>query len=255
MSKLLNTVKTGAKDGVPLIIAHGLFGSARNWGVLSKRLGVARPVVAVDMRNHGNSFHHPSNTYDDLANDLALVIEANGGVADVLGHSMGGKAAMVLALSRPELVRSLVVADIAPVSYSHSQSDKIAAMQVVDLSTIENRRDADSQLAQNISEPVLRSFLLQSLSLNDGDPHWRLNLDALNNNMQQIIGFCDVNGSYNGPSLFLRGKASDYVLPEHEAKIGTLFPNYRIETIDNAGHWLHAENPRAFEQAVSDFLE
>ena len=250
----LNTVSNGDPQGMPLLIAHGLFGTARNWGVLAKRFADDRQVLTVDMRNHGESFQAPTNSYDDMADDLAAVISGGVGQANVLGHSMGGKAAMVLALSRPELVKKLVVADIAPVGYGHSQSDKIAALRAVDLGKVERRRDADEQLSEWIEDPQLRSFLLQSLTLGEGGPSWIFNLDALDTAMADIIGFPDISGSFEGEVLFLSGGASDYVQPQHHDRILSLFPTARFEQIDGAGHWLHAEKPREFEAVVAEFL-
>lgn len=254
MSELLKTVANGEGTGSPLLIAHGLFGTARNWGVLAKRLAAERQVLTVDMRNHGESFKAPSNTYADMAADLAAVIEARGDMSDVLGHSMGGKSAMVLALSRPDLVEKLVVADIAPVGYAHSQLDKIEAMKAVDLSVVKRRRDADEQLVEWVEDPQLRSFLLQSLTFGDEGAGWKLNLDALGDAMEDVIGFPDVEGAFEGEVLFLHGGASDYVQPDHHARILSLFPNAKFEAIEGAGHWLHAEKPREFEAAVSGFL-
>ena len=251
---MLHTVHHGEATGTPLLIAPGLFGSARNWNVIAKRLSAHRPVIAVDMRNHGDSFHANTNSYHDMAADLAEVIAANGGQADVLGHSMGGKAAMVLALTRPDLLRKLIVADIAPVTYFHDQGDKIAALKAVDLSRVTRRRDAEEQLMAAIPDPQLRAFLLQSLSLTGDAPEWKLNLDALAAEMPKIMSFPDIDGQFAGDTLFLRGANSSYVRPEYEPAIRALFPNARIETIADAGHWLHAEQPRAFEEAVNRFL-
>ena len=251
---MLHTVHHGNATGTPLLIAPGLFGSARNWNVIAKRLSAERPVIAIDMRNHGESFHADTNSYEDMAYDMAEVIAANGGQADVLGHSMGGKAAMVLALTRPDLLRKLIVADIAPVTYSHDQGDKIAVLKSVDLSRVTRRRDAEDQMRDAIPDPQLRAFLLQSLSLSGEAPEWKLNLDTLAAEMPKIMSFPDITGRFTGPTLFLRGANSSYVQPQHEAKILSLFPQARIETIANADHWLHAEQPRAFEAAVRDFL-
>lgn len=254
MTELLNTVINGEGAGTPLLIAHGLFGTARNWGVLAKRIAVDREVISVDMRNHGSSFRATTNTYGDMAADLAAVIESRGNNADVLGHSMGGKAAMVLAISRPDLVNKLVVADIAPVGYSHSQIDKIESMNAVDLSVVKRRRDADDQLAELIDDAVLRPFLLQSLTFGDHGAEWKLNLDVLGAEMENIIGFPNIEGVFEGEVLFLHGGVSEYVQPEHHAKILSLFPNAKFEVIEGAGHWLHAEKPREFEAAVTSFL-
>lgn len=251
---MLNMVKNGTGETTPLLIAHGLFGSARNWGVLSKRLSDKRPVVAVDMRNHGTSPRFESNSYDEMMDDLADVISAQGGAADVLGHSMGGKAAMVLALRRPELVNRLIIADIAPVQYNHTQNHLIEAMQAIDLNAVSSRRDADRLLAQTVNEAAVRAFLLQSLDFKGSAPRWMLNLDVLKAEMPGIIGFPEIGGQYSGPTLFLTGGASDYVRAEHKGRILQLFPQVEFHKIKGAGHWLHAENPYGFETAVRSFL-
>jgi esterase len=250
---MLNTILHGQPTGQPpLLIAHGLYGSGRNWGVLAKRLSDERQVIAVDMRNHAGSPWFDSHTYPEMAADLAEVIEAHGGRADVLGHSMGGKTAMVLALTRPGLVNRLIVADIAPVAYGHSQIQYIHAMRAVDLSVVEKRSDADSQLARSVDDPALRAFLLQSLDVKG--KRWRLNLDALEAAMPGILGWPDVQGRFDGPALFLSGALSTYVLPEYRPAILALFPKARFAKIPGAGHWLHAEKPREFEAAVRAYL-
>lgn len=250
---MLNTVIHGDDTAEPpILIAHGLFGSARNWGVLGKRLSDRRRVLAVDMRNHGGSFWDDSHTYPDLARDLAEVIDAHGGVADVVGHSMGGKAAMMLALTHPEKVRRLVVADIAPVEYGHSQQPLIHAMRSVDLSEIETRGDADAALARFVEEDGVRAFLLQSLDL--AERRWRLNLDALSAEMPAIIGWPEIDATFDGPTLFLSGALSDYVRRDYRPAIKRLFPHAKFARIPGAGHWLHAEKPREFEAALRAFL-
>ncbi|MFW5654845.1 MAG: alpha/beta fold hydrolase [Roseicyclus sp.] len=236
----------------PILIAHGLFGSARNWGVIARRLAAGRRVLAVDMRNHGDSPWEERHGYADLAGDLGEVIAAHGGVADVLGHSMGGKAAMALALGHPDSVRRLVVADIAPVAYGHTQRHLIDAMRAVDLSAVATRRDADAQLRAAVPEESVRAFLLQSLDVSAR--RWRMNLDALSAEMPAILGWPDPPGRFDGPALFLSGAASDYVLPDHRPEIRRLFPNAKFAKIPGAGHWLHAEKPREFEAAVRAFL-
>ena len=238
----------------PLVIAHGLFGSARNWGVIAKRMADVRDVIAVDMRNHGNSPHTPSHSYPDMADDLAKVIAQLGGPVDLLGHSMGGKAAMQLALTQPADLRRLIVADIAPVAYNHDQSRNVQAMQALDLHPITSRAQADSQLAAHINDPALRAFFLQSLDLKTTPPTWKLNLPVLAQHMPLIIGWPDTRGTFDGPALFLTGENSPYVGPQHRPHIQTLFPNARFAQLANAGHWLHAEAPRAFEDALRAFL-
>ena len=236
----------------PVLIVHGLFGSGRNWRAIAKRMARGRRVVTVDMRNHGSSPWADSQSYPDMAGDLAEVIASIGGQADVLGHSMGGKAAMVLALDAPGLVRRLLVADIAPVAYAHSQSHLIRAMRGLDLASLESRNAADAALSAEIDSPQVRAFLLQSLDLEAR--RWRLNLDVLERDMGLITGFPEVSGQFGGPVLFLSGKESDYVQPEHRAQIKSLFPRARFAKIPGAGHWLHAERPRAFIAAAEAFL-
>ena len=248
---MLNTVTHGnATANVPLLIAHGLFGSARNWGAIAKRLSDDREVMAVDMRNHGESPWDAVHDYPAMAADLASVLHAP---ADVIGHSMGGKAAMVLALSHPDRVRRLIVADIAPVAYGHTQAHLIAAMRSVDLDAVTNRRDADEQLSAHVEEPSVRAFLLQSLDVKG--KQWRLNLDALEAEMPKVLSFPEIQGRFDGPTLFLTGAESDYVTREHRGLIKDMFPAARFAKLPGAGHWLHADQPRAFEAAVRTFLD
>ena len=240
-------------SGPTLLIAHGLYGSARNWGVIAKRLSDTRHVVVVDMRNHGDSPRFETHSYPEMANDLAEVIEHIGAPVDVLGHSMGGKASMALALTRPELVRTLISGDIAPVSYAHSQGQFLDAMRAVDLSTVSRRSDASAQLeAQGVSTE-LQSFFTQSLDIST--KNWKLNFDALADDMDKILSFPTLTGSYDGPTLFLSGAESDYVTHDHRPIIKPLFPNARFAKIPETGHWLHSERPRAFEAAVRTYLD
>lgn len=243
----------GRGPGTPLLIAHGLYGSGRNWGVIAKRLSDSRTVVTVDMRNHGSSFWDDDNSYAALAGDLAEVIESIGGPMDVVGHSMGGKAAMMLAHTRPETLRRLVIGDIAPVGYTHTQMQYITAMRAVDLSVVTRRSEANAQLAKLGVDSALTSFLTQSLDISE--KRWRLNLDALADNMAGIIDFPALTSTYPGPTLFLSGGISDYVKRSDRPAIQTLFPNARFAKIPGAGHWLHADNPRAFEANVRAYLD
>ncbi|MEL7126769.1 MAG: alpha/beta fold hydrolase [Pseudomonadota bacterium] len=243
----------GDASAPPVLIAHGLYGSGRNWGVIAKRLSDTRRVITVDMRNHGASFHAPGNGYDDLAGDLAEVIGGLGGPMDVVGHSMGGKAVMMLALSMPSLVRRVVIGDIAPVTYAHSQLPMIAAMRAVDLSAVTRRSDATDQLAAQGIDPGVCAFLAQSLDV--AGRIWRLNLDALEAEMPKIMGFPSVEATFEGAALFLSGGASDYVLPAYRAGIRALFPRARFARLPKAGHWLHADDPRGFEGTVRAFLD
>jgi esterase len=261
----LNTLiaePTSAPVAPPLVIVHGLFGSARNWGALAKRIAqghVAGPrrVIAVDLRNHGDSPWDDDATYRALAADLADTIAAQvGGPTDVLGHSMGGKAAMLLALTAPELVNRLIVADIAPVAYAgRSHSPYIDAMLGVDLSVVARRSQADAQLQAGVPDRALRAFLLQSLSVENGVARWKLNLPALATYMDDILSFPPVDGTWPGRALFIHGGASDYVAPAHRPAVKALFPNARLIAVKDAGHWLHADKPEAFLETVGAFLK
>lgn len=252
---LATTVHKAAKpDGPMLVIAHGLYGSARNWGVIARRLSDQRNVVAVDMRNHGESPHFPTHTYPDMAADLAGVIETLTPPVDLLGHSMGGKAAMQLALTRPHLIGRLIVADIAPVAYSHDQTRHVQAMAALELSHLTTRAEADAALSASVPDTALRAFFLQSLDFRHKPPRWRLNLDVLGAEMPKIVGWPGTVGRFDGPTLFLSGERSSYVLPEHRKTIRALFPKARFARILDAGHWLHAEKPREFEATVRAFL-
>lgn len=250
---MLNLIEHGTPTERPgLVIVHGLYGSARNWGVIAKRLSDTRHVVAVDMRNHGASPWFETHSYENMADDLAEVIESLEGPYDVLGHSMGGKASMVLALTQPTLVNRLIVADIAPVAYQHNQMLYIKAMKSVDLSVIERRSDAGEQLLAMVDNPALVPFFLQALDVKE--KRWLLNLDTLEREMPKILSFPDISGSYEGKVMFLTGAESHYVGREHRDRIKALFPAAQFAKIPGAGHWLHAEKPREFEAAVRTWL-
>lgn len=250
----MNTIRHGtATDLPPLLIVHGLFGSARNWGVIAKRLSDSREVIAVDLRNHGESPWHDSHTYADLADDLAEVMATLPGPVDLVGHSMGGKAAMMLALTHPEHLNRLVIADIAPVAYTHTQLHFIEKMRAVDLERVTRRSEAAQQLADLGVEPALQSFFTQSLDV--ANQKWKLNLDALEANMPEIMTFPDIEAQWDGPALFLSGADSDYVTSDNRNKIRSLFPSARFAKLPGAGHWLHAEKPREFEATLRVFLD
>lgn len=239
-----------------LVIAHGLFGSGRNWGVIARRLADTRDVIVVDMRNHGDSPWQDLHDYPSLAADLAEVIGQIGPPVDLLGHSMGGKAAMHLALTQGDRIRRLVVADIAPVAYTHDQTRHIDAMRALDLTNLATRAEADRRLSALIDDPSLRAFFLQSLDLkSERGPRWRLNLDVLEAEMPKIVGWPGTEGHFPRPALFLTGADSHYVRPEHRDTIRALFPMARFARIPDAGHWLHAEKPREFEETVRIFLD
>lgn len=252
----LNHQIHGPEGGVPIVMAHGLFGQGRNLSALARRLAEGRRVVLVDMRNHGDSPHDADHGYAAMASDLAETIGQLGGRADVVGHSMGGKAAMVLALTRPELVRRLAVLDIAPVAYGHSQAHLIDAMESLDLAAIDRRSQADAALSHRIDDPGIRAFLLQSLDLKADPPRWKLNLAALRGQMDRITGWPDglPKGSFAGPVLALAGESSHYVTDAGQAALRAHFPQAKLVRVTGAGHWLHADAPGAVAETLSAFL-
>lgn len=244
-------------NGPLLVIAHGLFGSARNWRAISKALGRRARVVVVDMRNHGRSFRTEAMDYPAMAADLSQVIAEHGSKALVLGHSMGGKAAMMLALTAPHAVAGLVIGDIAPVRYGHgAQNEALAdAMLALDLDRVTSRADAEAQLAQSVESPALRQFFLQSLEIEEGHARWQLNLPAIRAALPAIHDFPEVQAHYDGPVLALSGQSSDYVTRDGRAALDRLFPRLRHASLKGAGHWLHADQPRAFIATMEAFLD
>jgi esterase len=257
---LLNTVESGtASASPPLVVLHGLFGVARNWGAISRRLSARHRVLAMDLRNHGASPRAAAMDYASMAADVAETMEAAGAApAALLGHSMGGKATMALALTRPELVTRVLVADIAPVPYPPRQARIVAAMRAVPLRPGLSRREADATLlTEGVQEAPTRAFLLQNLRFEGGAPEWRCGLDEIATALDDIEGFPDFGAAarYEGPTLFLLGERSDYVRPEHRPRIRALFPAARFLTLRGTGHWLHAEKPEEFTAVAESFFQ
>ena len=249
---MLNYMTFGDEKSPPVMIVHGLYGSGRNWGVIAKRLSDQFFVITVDLRNHGDSPWLDTHNYHVMADDLVEVINSLNIKPNIIGHSMGGKAAMVLALKRPNLVRNLIIADIAPVKYEHDQSQFIEAMQKVDLSKVEKRSDATLALSKFVEDRSLQNFFTQSLDIKA--KRWKLNLKVLRSEMSEILSFPKIESEFSGHSLFLKGEKSDYIKSEHRKLIKSLFTKARFATFKEAGHWLHAEKPREFESAARLFF-
>jgi esterase len=243
-------------SGPPLLILHGLFGSGRNWSSPAQRLAAAHHVFALDARNHGASPWADSMTYADMMADvMAFQAARRLGRAAVMGHSMGGKAAMLLALRHAAAVERLVVVDVAPVAYEPALADYVRAMRAADLAGVTRRAQVDAQLAGTVTSPAERAFLLQNLVFEEGRARWRLNLPVIERFMPEISGFPDIGDvAFGGPALFIAGERSGYVRPEHRPAIERLFPSARIVRVPEAGHWLHAERPDAFLALVAPFL-
>jgi esterase len=243
--------------GPPVVILHGLLGAARNWTTVGRELAGTHRVFALDLRNHGRSPWAASMSFDDMADDVGAFIEGRGlGAATLIGHSLGGKVAMRLALTRPELVQRLVVVDVAPVAYADAFGPVVAAMRRVDLAAVQRRVDADLQLQAAVPDAVLRSFLLQNLVKTDAGFVWRVNLEALAANMDELVGFPPPvpGAAYLGPTLFIAGGRSRYIQPEHRPLIERLFPKAEHVVIADAGHWPHAERPAEFLVHLRRFL-
>lgn len=250
---ILNAIQSG--KGPPVVILHGLFGAARNFGAVQRTLADRYRVIALDLRNHGASPHAAIMSYPVLAADIAETLQTLGVQrAAVIGHSMGGKAAMTLALEQPDRVGRVLVSDIAPVAYSHGNTVFTSAMQAIPLHPGLTRRDADRALAEAVPDQTLRPFLLHNLQFDDGTPRWRIGLQEIAAAIPDLEGWVDVPGTYLGPSLFVTGANSTYVRPEHRPIIRRMFPTARFVAIKDAGHWVHADNPSGFLSVVEAFL-
>lgn len=255
MTVRLAAVESGS--GPALAILHGLFGAGRNWAGIARRLAAGHRVIALDLRNHGASPWAETMDYAELAEDVHETLQTLGCRRFALiGHSMGGKTAIVEALAHGNEVERLVVVDVAPVAYAPHHQAYVRAMRGLDLRGVSRRSEADARLADVIPDAAERAFLVQNLVFDDSQPRWRLNLAAIGRAMPRLAAFPAMppGARYEGPALFVAGSRSDYLRPEHEPEIRRLFPGARIARIADAGHWLHAERPQAFLDLVEPFL-
>lgn len=247
--------ETGSGD--PVLVLHGLFGSRRNWASLATALGRSRRVLTVDLRNHGESPWEGRHDYPAMADDVAHFIRSVvGGAADVMGHSMGGKVAMTLALAAPELVGRLVVVDIPPAVSRGTSIDLVHAMQAVPLAACARRTDVAAALAGRISDPAIRSFLAQAVVMRLDGLAWSVNLDAIERHFDTILGFPAVPAglAFAKPVLFVAGGRSTYLQPRHWPEIERLFPLATLHVVEEAGHWVHVDAPARFLEIVEGFL-
>ena len=265
--------RTVGDSGPDVVFVHGLFGQGKNWTTIAKGISDAHRVTLVDLPNHGHSPWTDRVEYLDMAEMLAAELERLGEPVTLVGHSMGGKVAMQLALRRPELLRALVVVDIAPVEYplQGGRTDDpdeeaspfaafIAAMRTMDLDALTTRADADAALRTAVPSRMVRSFLLQSLVREGtgGDGwRWRLNLELLERDLGELRGFPDPppGATFDGPVLWIAGANSTYVLDEDRPRMDALFPATRLVRVKNAGHWVHSEQPEVFLETLRRFLE
>ena len=242
-------------EGQPLFLIHGLFGSLENLGMVAKPLSEHFKVISVDVRNHGSSFHKDTMTYQEMADDiLSLMTHLHIDKAIFLGHSMGGKIAMQLALSHPDKVSKLIVADIAPVSYPAHHQHIINGLQSLDFNEITTRKAADQALSQYVENQGVRQFLLRNIAVDKQGLSFKCNLEGIANNYAEIMKAFDPQLHYDGPTLFIKGGDSDYITSQHREIIVQHFPNSKAKIVAATGHWLHAEKPIAFNKIVKDFI-
>jgi pimeloyl-ACP methyl ester carboxylesterase len=266
-------VRTLGESGPRVVFVHGLFGQGKNWTTIAKGLADSHRVTLIDLPNHGHSPWTDRVDYLDMAELVATELEQLGEPVTLVGHSMGGKVAMQLALRRPELLRALVVVDIAPVSYppTGGRTDDpdeeaspfgayIEAMRALDLDQLTTRDEADAALRDVIPSRMVRSFLLQSLVREglgtDGGWRWRLNLELLDRDLGELRGFPapPAGAVFDGPVLWIAGANSTYVLDEDRPHMDALFPATRLVRIKKAGHWVHSEQPEVFLETLRRFL-
>lgn len=253
---MLLPVTSYGSSGTPVVVMHGLFGSGRNWMTAARRLADQHRVFAFDLRNHGTSPHTDTMSYPEMAEDVRETIESLGvGPVALVGHSMGGKTAMLTALRFPLVVERLVVVDAAPVAYPTAFAEYAEAMRNADLSSVQRRADVDAQLVAAVPNPGTRAFLLQNLVLDSSGARWRPNLPVIEAALPAISGWPDVEGlRYDGPTLFVYGGKSDYVQEDHRDTIAAYFPQVRYAEVPEAGHWVHAERLDDFLAVLTPFL-
>ncbi|RYU71113.1 alpha/beta fold hydrolase [Aliivibrio finisterrensis] len=252
--KQLNYKEQG--NGDPLILIHGLFGNLDNLGLLARQLENQYRVISIDLRNHGLSFHSEDHSYPLLASDvIQLLAHLSISSAHIIGHSMGGKVAMAIADQKPDLIKSLIVLDMAPISYPERKHDAVfAGLHQVIQSPPKTRKEADALLATSIIEPGVRQFLSKSLYKKDECLSLRFNVAALLENYHHIIGWNNIT-PFTGNVLFVKGENSDYILPEHQNNIMAQFPNAKAHIVSGTGHWLHAEKPETIYRIINRFIE
>ena len=242
-------------EGQPFLILHGLFGSSDNWLTLGKKFSAKYQVYIIDQRNHARSPHSNSISYDLMADDLyELILDEGLNEIILLGHSMGGKTAMRFVQKYPHLIHKLIIADIGRKQYPAHHEYIIQGLNAIDLTKIKSRREARLILSKYVKEEGLKQFLLKNLFwINKGQLSWRMNLPVLEKKMNEILSEIQSDIVLT-PTLFLKGERSDYILESDFEDLNYYFPNADIETIYNAGHWLHAENPFEFHELVMEFL-
>lgn len=249
----LNYKKMGA--GEPLLILHGLLGALDNWQTVGRILSEDYEVYLIDQRNHGKSPHTSEMNYEVMSDDLLAFMEEQGiEQAHIMGHSMGGKTAMQFTLDHPERVRKLIIVDIGPRQYPHSHDQIFKALFALEPAKLESRSEAEDKLRFYIHEPPIMFFLLKNLDRQEEGFAWKMNLDAIYKSYDNILEEITAPEPFKGKTLFIRGELSRYIRDADLPGIEKLFPNYKLETIADAGHWVHAEEQDAFVEVVQKFL-
>ncbi len=244
-------------EGEPLVILHGLFGMLDNWMSLAKRFSEFYEVHLIDQRNHGHSFHDSTHDYPSMAEDLIQYIEVKKlGSINLLGHSMGGKTAMLTSCLRPDLITKLIVVDIAPKFYAPHHQAIITGLYAVKEANIKSRKEADLILSNHFDNIGIRMFLLKNLYWKTKESlDFRFNLDGIVSQIDQIGSALEEDMLFEKPTLFIDGEKSDYILDSDIDLIEHHFPDYELEPIVDAGHWVHAENPDMFWEKAMHFLQ
>ncbi len=243
-------------SGHPLIILHGLLGSLDNWHTLGKQFAESFHTFTLDARNHGRSPHSDEFNYHVMADDAIEFMDQHRiSSAFFLGHSMGGKTAMQLALTHPGCVDKLIVVDIAPRRYGGEHDEIFHALTSIDLASVSDRKTIDTILAKEVPEFAVRQFLMKNLTHDEqGNLKWKMNLKVIRKNYSGIIGEVEGSGQFVKPTLFIRGSLSNYIMRKDEPLMKKLFPNAAVMTITGVGHWVHAEAPGEFARVVLKFL-
>jgi len=245
-------------QGEPLIILHGLFGSSDNWMTVAHQLGERHNVFVPDLRNHGQSFHSEKWNYEAMVEDIWNMVEKyHISNPVILGHSMGGKVAMQFAVTFPNIVKKLIVVDIAPKFYPVHHESILKGLNALNLATITSRFEANEHLSKHLKDATVRQFLLKNLTRNEnGGFNWKLNLSVITQEIENIGKTLDPGElNFEEPTLFIKGSKSDYISPDEYRLIAEIYPNNFIATVRDSGHWVHAENTPQFLKIVENFLD
>ncbi len=242
--------------GSPLIILHGIFGSADNWLTIARKFGKYRKVYLLDQRNHGKSPHDEDFSYEAMVNDLRLFLLANDIIKpDILGHSMGGKVAMFFAAKYPDMIKKLIVIDISPKSYPVGHDVILEGLKALDIKNLSRRQEADEALAEYVEEVGVRQFLLKNLQRTDSGFAWKMNLDVIYDKIANVGKGLQPEAKFTHETLFVRGSLSRYILDDDLELIEKHFPHFKLITIQGASHWVHAEKPDEMAEVIGEFLQ